>query len=113
QQPEPLTIGRHRTDTRDGSLRLERLPVKTLAAEVQSDVQHCRGLPSSRRGRTEHDSAGGPPSSHSVAPIVTTIGAPFVLASRAPIAPAQRAPFRQTLLSRSRSRRSRRPLRPS
>jgi hypothetical protein len=39
--------------------------VETLAAEIQSGVQHCRGLPSSRRGRAEHDSAGGPPSWHS------------------------------------------------
>src|SRR6266540_3128966 len=44
----------------------ESLPVEALAAEVQSDVQHCRGLPSSRRGRAEFPSAGGPPSSASV-----------------------------------------------
>jgi hypothetical protein len=40
--------------------------VETLAAEIQSGVQHRRGLPSSPRGRAEHDSAGGPPSSHSL-----------------------------------------------
>jgi hypothetical protein len=45
---------------------VQQAEVETLAAEIQSGVQHRRGLPSSRRGRAEHDSAGGPPSSDSL-----------------------------------------------
>src|SRR6266511_196829 len=78
---ERVAVGRHRADTDLRSLAVERLPVKTLAAEIQSDVQHAMGLPSSYRGRTEFPSAGGPPSSDSVAPIGSATNAPCVLAS--------------------------------
>ena len=44
-------------------------PIEAFAAEIQSDVQHAMGLPSSCRGRAEFPSAGGPLSSDSVAPI--------------------------------------------
>src|SRR5205085_8827464 len=76
---QSVTIGRNGSDRRPLAVRQERLPVEALAAEVQSDVQHCRGLPSSRRGRAEFLSAGGPPSSDSVAPISTDMDAPCVL----------------------------------
>src|SRR5947207_1247431 len=50
------------------SLRIEQAEIETLAAEIQSGVQHCVGPPFVSRGRAEHDSAGGPPSSHSFPP---------------------------------------------
>src|SRR5215211_7397828 len=63
---QPVSVGRYRST-------LEQLPtseagveVESLAAQIQSDVQHCVGLPSSRRGRAEHHSAGGPSSCDSV-----------------------------------------------
>src|SRR6266511_1356666 len=65
---EPVRIRRYGADRVAFTAGQERLPVEALAAEVQSDVQHCRGLPSSRSGRAEFLSAGGPPSSDSVAP---------------------------------------------
>ena len=61
---QTVAVGRHSTDRHALALMIERLPVEPFAAEIQSDVQHARGLPSSRRGRAEHHSAGGPPSSH-------------------------------------------------
>src|SRR6266508_3177100 len=79
---QPIAIGRDGADADAASLTLERMPVKTLAAQIQSDVQQRRGLPSSRTGRTEFRSAGGPPSSDSVGPICAHIEPPCVLAWR-------------------------------
>ncbi|TML13965.1 MAG: hypothetical protein E6G33_10965 [Actinobacteria bacterium] len=69
QLDQRVTIGRHRPDRHLRPLTVETLPIEPLAAEIQSDVRHATGLPSSHRGRAEFPSAGGPPSSDSVAPI--------------------------------------------
>ena len=62
------TIGvRRRGASLDRPARLiEQAEIETLAIEIQSGVQHCVGPPFVSRGRAEHDSAGGPSSSHSL-----------------------------------------------
>jgi hypothetical protein len=62
-----VSVGRRGTDLDPLSQLSEQAEVETLAAEIQSRVQHCVGPPFVSRGRAEHDSAGGPPSSHSFA----------------------------------------------
>ncbi len=62
---QPGTIRWHRTARHPHTRPIERLPIKTLAAEIQSDIQHEPGPPFVSRGRAEFPSAGGPPSSHS------------------------------------------------
>jgi hypothetical protein len=61
------TIGvRRRGANLDRLARLiEQAEIETLATEIQSGIQHCVGPPFVSRGRAEHDSAGGPSSSHS------------------------------------------------
>ena len=47
QPRQPVTVGRDRADPGTITVTLERLPIKTLAAEIQSNVEHRWGLPSS------------------------------------------------------------------
>src|SRR5207244_8463288 len=44
---QTVAVGRHSTDRHALALTIERLPVEPFAAEIQSDVQHAMGLPSS------------------------------------------------------------------
>src|SRR6266545_543891 len=95
---QPVRVRRDGADLDTLTVTGEGLPVEALAAEVQSDVQHCRGLPSSYRGRAEFLSAGGPPSSDSVAPRLSQPGRSLRPCLGTTIAPRRRAVFRQTLL---------------
>lgn len=45
QPDQPVTIRRRRADRDPLALPVERLPIKTLAAQIQSDVQHRLGPP--------------------------------------------------------------------
>ena len=61
---------------------IEQVEVETLAAEIQTGVQHCNGPPFVSRGRAEHDSAGGPSSWHSLPARCSRSGAkPIAMAS--------------------------------
>jgi len=66
QAAQTVSVGRRSADLDLLAQLIEQAEVETLAAEIQSGVQHCVGPPFVSRGRTEHDSAGGPPSSHSL-----------------------------------------------
>src|SRR5207253_315213 len=67
QAAQTVSVGRRSADLDLLAQLIEQAEVETLAAEIQSGVQHCVGPPFVSRGRAEHDSAGGPPSSHSFA----------------------------------------------
>jgi len=66
QAAQTVSVGRRGTDLDLLAQLIEQAEVETLAAEIQSGVQHCVGPPFVSRGRAEHDSAGGPSSSHSL-----------------------------------------------
>src|SRR5207253_3441289 len=66
QAAQTVSVGRRGADLDLLAQLIEQAEVETLAAEIQSRVQHCLGPPFVSRGRAEHDSAGGPPSSHSL-----------------------------------------------
>jgi hypothetical protein len=70
QSTQTVSIRRGRPDFERRALSVEQVKVETLAAEIQTGVQHCNGPPFVSRGRAEHDSAGVPPSSHSLPPTV-------------------------------------------
>ncbi len=67
QAAQSVGVWRRGADLDPLAQLIEQAEVETLAAEIQSHVQHCLGPPFVSRGRAEHDSAGGPPSSHSFA----------------------------------------------
>jgi hypothetical protein len=60
QSAKPISIWRCRTRLHRLTGLVEKAVVETLAAEIQSGVQHRRGLPSSRTGRAEHALRGRP-----------------------------------------------------
>jgi hypothetical protein len=57
---QPVRIRRRHAGLDRLARIVEQVEVETLAAEIQSGVQHRRGLPSSRRGRAEHELRGRP-----------------------------------------------------
>src|SRR5205814_4226749 len=61
-----VSVGRRSADLDLLAQLIEQAEIETLAAEIQSGVQHCVGPPFVSRGRAEHDSAGGPCSWHSL-----------------------------------------------
>jgi hypothetical protein len=65
QALQSISIRRRSATLDRRTLVVEQVEVETLAAEIQSGVQHCNGPPFVFRGRTEHCSAGGPSSWHS------------------------------------------------
>jgi hypothetical protein len=66
QAAQTVSVGRRGADLDLLAQLIEQAEVETLAAEIQSRVQHRVVPPFVSRGRAEHDSAGGPPSSHSL-----------------------------------------------
>jgi len=66
QRVQAIGIRRGGTDFDRFTVSVEQVKVETLATEIQTGVQHCNGPPFVYRGRTEHRSAGGPSSWHSL-----------------------------------------------
>ena len=83
QSAQPIDIRRGRTDVDRRTPTVEHMKVETLATEIQTGVQHCNGPPFVSRGRAEHHSAGGPPSSHSL-PFSSNAGSEGKRGSRRP-----------------------------
>jgi len=65
QATQAVAIGRSLSTPVTRPVLQQHIEVNTLAAQVQSDVQHRPGPPFVSRGRVEFPSTGGPSSSHS------------------------------------------------
>ena len=66
QSIEAVCIRRRGTNLERRTVTVKQVEVDTLAAQIQSGVQHCNGPPFVFRGRAEDHSAGGPSSWHSL-----------------------------------------------